>query len=467
MRISPVFKVLDLLAAACALPALCAWIVLRSLLAPRRLPGGRRRTLLVLDMSYTLEAVKARQLDEPITARDLGGFFSHVWSVHPCATVVAPEGAAEQFGPIVVTPFAERHTIIEAKIGRFRGLQRLPTLNFLAAQFELLRYLRRLVVRERITAIRAGDPYYLGIFGLAVARMTGVPTVFRIPLNYDTFYARMGHLAYPRLFRFRRVEQFVSRYALKRADLVAGSNKDSLDFALDNGAAAERATIFRVGNLIHKAHFQPPDERPDASSILASLGLSGRRFSITMCRLEQLKHIDDVLHALQEVRARGVDLTALLVGDGRLRGELEALAVTLGVSQHVVFAGNRSQEWIAAVLPHAAVVLSPHMGRGLTEALLSGVPAVAYDVEWQSEIVITGRTGELVPYRDWRAMAAAIQRICGDQEYARRLGTAARAFTLEMMDPARLSAHERSEWLKLLARVGSGAAGRASQPREA
>ena len=70
--------------------------------------------------------------------------------------------------------------------------------------------------------------------------------------------------------------------ALKRADLVAGSNKDSLDFALANGATEARSTIFRVGNLNHKAHFPPPEERPDASPILRELGLEGRMFSITM-----------------------------------------------------------------------------------------------------------------------------------------------------------------------------------------
>lgn len=446
------YKAVGLLASACALPVLVAWIVAHALVArPRRTNGGR--TLIVLDMSYTLEAVRARQLDEPITARDLDGFFTHVWSVHPCATVVSPDGDPDQLGPLAVTRFSERHTIIEAKVGRFERLARLPMLNFLAAQFELLRYLHRLVQREGITAVRAGDPYYLGLFGLAVARMTAIPAVFRIPLNYDAFYNRMGHLAYPRLFRVRRIEQLVSRYALKRADLVAGSNKDSLDFALDNGATVERSTIFRVGNLIHRAHFQPPDQRPDAAGILASLHLTGRRFTVTMCRLEHLKHVDDVLRAVQDVRARGLDLTALIVGDGRLRHDLESLADQLGIAQYVVFAGNRSQEWIATVLPHAAVVLSPHMGRGLTEALLSGVPAVAYDVEWQAEVVITGRTGELVAYRDWRAMAAAIDRICGDPEYARRLGAAARSFTLEMMDPERLSRHERNEWLKLLART--------------
>jgi glycosyltransferase involved in cell wall biosynthesis len=451
--LAPLLGLADVVGAGAVLLVLAAWTAVRAIFARRPAPDPATRKLLVLDMSYRLQDVLSRQLQEPIMARDLEGFFAHVWSVHPCATVIAPEQPGDTFGRFTIVRLADRHTIIEGKIGRVDRLRRLPMTNFLLAQFELLRYLRRLILHEHISAIRAGDPYYLGLFAMPLSLMTGIPRVFRIALNYDAFYASMGHLAYPRLFRWRWLERIVSRAVLKRADLVAGGNQDCLDFALNNGARKEYCTIFRIGNLIHKAHFQPPDRRPDASSTLSELGLSGRPFSITVCRLEPLKHIDDVLRAVSDVRSQGIDLHALIVGDGRLRDELDRLAQSLGIADVVVFAGNRSQEWIATVLPHAMVVLSPHMGRGLTEALLSGTPVVAYDVEWQSEVVRSGQTGELVDYRDWSAMARAARTICADRGYAQRLGTMGRTFTLDLMDPARLSQHERSEYLKLFERL--------------
>ena len=46
--------------------------------------------------------------------------------------------------------FAPRHTIIEGKVGRFRALRRLPTLNFLLAQFQLIRFLEGLIQREAV-----------------------------------------------------------------------------------------------------------------------------------------------------------------------------------------------------------------------------------------------------------------------------------------------------------------------------
>jgi glycosyltransferase involved in cell wall biosynthesis len=107
---------------------------------------------------------------------------------------------------------------------------------------------------------------------------------------------------------------------------------------------------------------------------------------------------------------------------------------------------------MASILPSANVVISPFMGRALTEASLSGVPVVAYDIEWQSEIIKTGKTGELIEYRNWQAMANATVKFLSDQEYARRVGENARLNTLEMMDPVKLNQHERDEYNKLFVR---------------
>ena len=44
--------------------------------------------LLVLDTSFTFEAIRQRKLEHSVTCRDLDGFFTHVWTVHPFATLL-------------------------------------------------------------------------------------------------------------------------------------------------------------------------------------------------------------------------------------------------------------------------------------------------------------------------------------------------------------------------------------------
>ena len=48
---------------------------------------------------------------------------------------------------------------------------------------------------------------------------------------------------------------------LPRADLVAGANRDNLDYAVRNGARKERSALFRYGNLIDPVHFADPADR--------------------------------------------------------------------------------------------------------------------------------------------------------------------------------------------------------------
>jgi glycosyltransferase involved in cell wall biosynthesis len=259
----------------------------------------------------------------------------------------------------------------------------------------------------------------------------------------------MGQPMEPRLMRSRKLEKFVERFIFPRADLVAGANQDNLNFALANGARPERSTIFRYGNLIDDRHFVAPEQRTYDPKVLEDLGLRPKGYVIYVGRLEALKHPDDVIRVVAEVRRRGQDIKGVLVGDGKMRPELLALARELGAEAHVLFAGNRSQEWLSNVLPQAAAVISPHTGRALSEAALSGVPITAYDLDWQGELIETRVTGELVEHRQWTGLADAVERFLTDGDYAAAMGAAVRNRALEILDPAALDQHERDEYTKL------------------
>lgn len=413
---------------------------------------GRRR-LLVLDTSYALEAIRDRRLEASVTCRDLDGYFDHVWSVHPFATLVTSDAWGERSGPPDTYAIAPRHTLIEGKVGRWRALEPASGLNFLASQADMLRSLIALVRRERISVVRAGDPLYLGLLGWAVARACGIPLVVRVGGNNDKVFATTGQPLMPRLFRTRKLEKVVERFVLRHADLVAGANQDNLDFALANGAARERSTLFRYGNLIHPRHFVDPAGRGDAAGALADIGVSSGAFLLYVGRLEPVKHPDDVVRVLAHVRALGHDVKAVLVGDGRMGDALRDLARTFGVEASLVLAGSRDQEWLARIIPHAAVVVSPHTGRALSETALGARPIVAYDIDWQGEVIESGVTGELVPHGDVHALAERTAALLMDRSRAARLGESVRRRMAAMMDPELLNGHERAWYDRLIDRT--------------
>lgn len=411
------------------------------------------RKLLVFDTSYTLETVRARGQDKPILYRDLDGYFAHVWSVHPFATMLTSESWGPRFGRPAFYALAPRHTVIEGKVGRFAWLRWLTPVNFLLSQLDLFVCLWRLIRAEKISAIRVPSPLYLGLFGLALARLSGVPLVIRVGANHDELRAFTGKPIEPRLWRSRRVEKIIERFVLQRADLVAGANQNNLDFALGHGARVERSTLFRYGNLIDPRHFVEPADRGVDKAWLEELGVVDERFLISIGRLEDtasVKHPDDVVRVLAWLAEQGTPVKAVIVGEGPLRQRVVELARELEVEDRLVMAGSRSQEWLAQVLPLAAVHVCPHAGRALSEAALAAVPTVAYDIDWQRELIETGKTGVLVPYRDLPALQAATRHMLDHPAEAAKLGQALRQRALKMLDPERLNEHERTAYSRLL-----------------
>jgi glycosyltransferase involved in cell wall biosynthesis len=425
--------------------------------AAKAVAGSRRRRrdrpvpekkLLTLEGDYSLATIRDLGLEQIITSRDLDGFFEHVWTVHPLVGAAPEDRNRTPPGPPTHTDVGSRHTMIEGKTERSGRLKNYPILNFVLAQQQLLAQLGRLIRRERVSVIRASDPFYLGLLGVLLTRLNGVPLVIHLIANYDGT-AFMDSPAYPRLFRRRSVEKRIERFLLPRGDLVAAGNRDILEYALENGAAPDRSTVFLVGNLIDPAHFDwEPSERP---SVRAELGLGDEPFVICVGRLEPLKHPEDIVRVIADVRLRQLGLRAVLIGEGTMREPLEAMADELGIEGRVLFPGRCVQEWVARALTAATVVLSPLTGRALIEATLSGTPVVAYDIDWQSELVHHEKTGLLVSYRDVDKMAEATFELVSQPTYAAALGAAGRERTRAVMDSEALLEHEKAAYRSLFA----------------
>lgn len=412
--------------------------------------NAQERTLLMLDMSYTLKMFRERQLDQALDSRTLDGYFGTVISVHPLAGLF--DAGSDRFGAPVVSRLNGSQVFVEGKLGLTPRLRMLPPLNFLLAQVCLVRFLLRMGRQARVSVVRVGDPYYLGIVGWILARGLNVPLAVRVPFRYDEIRRITGRATMPRLFRWGWVEKCIERFVFPRCDLIAGANEDNMRYALENGGRAEVATVFRYGNLLHPAHWREPQLRPDPEPALRELGLEGKRFVITVARLEAVKRVEDMIRAVGELVRRGCDIRGLIVGDGTARQQLTEYSHSLGLEGTIVFAGNRNQEWLATILPRAAVVVSPHMGRALAEAALSAVPIVAYDYDWQREVVVDEETGYLIPAGDWRQMAEKTQALLADPDRAALMGRNARAKISGMMDPDVLIRHERAVYSNLLER---------------
>ncbi len=167
-------------------------------------------------------------------------------------------------------------------------------------------------------------------------------------------------------------------------------------------------------------------------------------------RLVPYKGVEFLLRALT-----GVDVAAVIIGDGPLRPSLEALARTLGVESRTFFLGAVDDRTVAAWYSGCDVFVLPSVTRaeafGMVqlEAMARGTPVIstrlATGVPW---VNVDGQTGLTVPPADSAALAAALQRLIDDEPLRRQMGAAARdrflaEFTRERMIDRTVAMYER------------------------
>jgi len=175
-------------------------------------------------------------------------------------------------------------------------------------------------------------------------------------------------------------------------------------------------------------------------------------------RFRPQKGFSDLLTAMVKVRQSLPTTRLLLVGDGELRGELEARARLLGLDDVVTFAGMRSD--VPQVLTALDVLVLPSLWEGLPNAILeamaAGRPVVATAVGGTPEVVVDGMTGLLVPPRDPPALAEAITHLLDAPDLRYRMGQAGQERVLQHFSIERMVERTQNLYDQLLVAKGLG-----------
>lgn len=407
-------------------------------------------SLLYIDSSYTLAQIRKRDLSHVLDIRSLNGTFSEVWSAHPVDQHPAFGVADEAFGRPKITDLPDGNHFLHGRYGRFAWLRRIAPLNAALALGGFLTTMVRLVKREKISVIRAGDPLLSGLLGTLVAKATGVPLMVRINGDHDMLRSNTGKPIMPQLFRSRAIERRVERFVLTRAHAIISPSPKYQDFAVSKGADPAKCQIVRYGNLIDPRHLAPPQDRPKPIDADLVNRLSARPHLVYVGRLVSLKLVMDCIEVMGILHKKGIDAGICLVGDGPLKDELLARAQELGFADRVIFTGNIDQGNLSKLIPMCACALSPLTGRSLTEVAFAEAPIVAYDLDGQGEIVVNDVSGFLVPAYDVSAMSDGVIALLNDLELAQRFGKAARTRAFELLEPERQTELEIAAYHSLL-----------------
>jgi len=167
------------------------------------------------------------------------------------------------------------------------------------------------------------------------------------------------------------------------------------------------------------------------------------------------KNHSGFLRIAAQIHQRMRDVEFLLAGDGPLRPDLERQAAALGLSDRVIFLGDRRD--IPAVLASMDVAVltsdSESLSNVILEAMAARLPVVAYNVGGNAELVNDQR-GTLVAAGNENDFANAIHRLLSDAHLRGQQGNNARLFVEENFSLDRVCRRYEDLYLTLLEKKG-------------
>ena len=291
-----------------------------------------------------------------------------------------------------------------------------------------IRQLGAFIRARRIDAIVCTNTYSM-LYGYLARRQARpekpkLATVFHTTL-LRTYKEKAQMLLYQRLF--------------KRSDLLLYVCENQRDYWRDRGLRAAADGV--VHNGIDVDYFSDRQTTQDRGALRASFGFTPGDTVIGLCSsMRPEKAHGDLLQAIALLRARGVAVKALFIGDGPERGAIENQVHELGLREHVVITGMQADVRpyigccdVMTLVSHAIETFS----LAALESMALAKPLVMSDIGGASEQVLHGQTGLLFEPGDIPALAEHLHTLTGESVRA-RMGTAAQRrvrqqFTVESM----------------------------------
>lgn len=254
--------------------------------------------------------------------------------------------------------------------------------------------------------------------------------------RYDVIHVHFAQLSH-RVLQLRRTGLLSGKV------LVHFRGGDITSYVKDKGADVYQHVFQEADHFCSNCEFfkekaiglGAPEDRFDI--LYSGLDTSGFDFSvrvpptegpvrlISVGRLVEKKGFIDAIDALPQIKTnRAIHYT--IIGDGPLRGELEARARELGWGERVSFLGAQSLDTITEELERSHIFMGPSVTAAdgnqdgpintLKEAMASGLPVVGTYHGGIPELVEHDRSGFLVPERAPKAIAAAVSKLLASPE---------------------------------------------------
>lgn len=239
------------------------------------------------------------------------------------------------------------------------------------------------------------------------------------------------------------LETYADAVVVIDEDTMSGLNDLTNAIIIHNSIDTEQFTASTIGGSKFRA-----EQNIDSETFC--VGVVGR--------ISQAEGSFDFIRAAKLVKSHFPTAKFLMIGGGAhsqdffrtLKGQLirklnivdnyekitQTLVQQLGMEKDFIFIGYRND--IVNVYSALDMVVIPSdmgaIGRQGFEAAACGKPVIATTVTWNSDVVVDGVTGILVPPREPDNLAAAIIRLLEDEDLRKRMGEAGRCHAEKNFD---------------------------------
>lgn len=229
--------------------------------------------------------------------------------------------------------------------------------------------------QHRVAAIQAASNHVNALPALLAARQLGIPFFYEMRGLWElTRVSRMpdfeGSEAYKQGLA---LESFVAR----SADRLYVISDELGRYEVENWGV-DPAKMGLLPNCVDPEHFVPADTKAVEAN---TIGYAGS--------LLDYEGLDVLIRALAQLKAHGIVLNLRIVGDGEVRGDLEALTREQSLTAQVHFFGRLAPELARDIILRSAVVCLPRKPFEvcqivtpikLVEALAMGKPVIVPDL---------------------------------------------------------------------------------------
>jgi glycosyltransferase involved in cell wall biosynthesis len=272
--------------------------------------------------------------------------------------------------------------------------------------------LTRLLRAERIALVHS-HLYHANLYGRIAALLARVPAVATV------------HNVYARSKLHRRLLNRLLAHASAR--VIAVSEEIRSDLIAQDRIDRRKVVVIHNGIDVRRVESKLTREQ---ARVRLGIGENELAFGC-VGRLEQQKghrFLLEACAALKKDADLGPRLRLLLVGDGRLRGDLETQAKALGLASSVSFLGTRQD--VPDILRALDVYAMPSLWEGLSiamlEAMAAALPMVISDVSGAAQALGDNEHGIRVPPGDAAALADALRSLAREPGRRRALAMSAR-----------------------------------------